>query len=159
MNIAVKDTAQFQGPAGLFTLRENNRSKICMATGTGIAPILSILYSHLPEYETTQFTLFWGLRTFDDVYYLEKLKELSSQYPNFQFFICLSKEENLDKISESDKKYFIKGRVMKGFDMLQVTRYTLYDYYLCGGRDAVEFCRQYLLEKQIPKEQIHFEKF
>lgn len=154
-NIVVGETAQFQGPAGLFTLRKNDRNKIFMATGTGIAPILSMLYS---EY-ASQSTLFWGLRTIDDVYYLEKLKELSNKYANFQFFICLSREENLDKIPESDRKYFILGRIMKGFDVLQVTRYTLYDYYLCGGRDAVESFRQYLLEKQIPKEQIYFEKF
>lgn len=163
-NIVVGETAQFQGPAGLFTFRKNDRNKIFMATGTGIAPILSILHSHLQE-QTSQFILFWGLRTFDDVYYLEKLKELSSRYSNFQFFICLSGEENLDKIPEIDRKYFVLGRIIKGFEMhlkmFNVTCFMFndFDFYFCGGRDAVESFRQYLSEKQIPKEQIYFEKY
>ena len=37
--------AIFQGPAGLFGLKENDRPKIFLVTGTGIAPVRSMINS------------------------------------------------------------------------------------------------------------------
>jgi ferredoxin-NADP reductase len=148
-----------QGPIGLFTFKESPRDKIFLATGTGIAPIISMLNSNM-KHVTCNIKLFWGLKRFENVYFLDELKKLAAEIPNFEFKICLSQEHDLLIIPEEDRKYFISGRVNKGLEeMLHATSYMLHDYYVCGGRDAVESLRQYLYEKGAPKEQVFFEKF
>ena len=64
LGLKVGEMARFQGPVGLFKLKENSRKKIFFATGTGIAPIFSMithLYSHLNFQNNSH--LFWGLKT------------------------------------------------------------------------------------------------
>jgi ferredoxin-NADP reductase len=74
----------------------------------------------------------------------------------------LSREQNLEMISEEDRKYFMLGRVTTGLEKL-IENFKLktenFDYYLCGSREVIESLKQYLSEKAAPKEQVYFEKF
>jgi len=144
-NLKVKDEIIFQGPAGMFGLKENDRPKIFLTTGTGIAPVKSMLESY--QLPVSSYSLFWGLKTYKDIYLFDELKE-------FNLKICLSREQNLNMILENDKKYFELGHVDSYCPLL-----TTADYYLCGGRQIVESLRQFLIAKNIPKENIFFEKF
>lgn len=146
----------FQGPAGMFELRKNDRSKIFMVTGTGIAPILSMIKSNfLPIKSGFNFQLFWGLKNYNDVYLFEELKKFNTK-------ICLSREQNLDMIFETDRKYFQIGHVDTCLEkQILDTKHSILntDFYLCGGRLVVESLKQFLLSKNIPGENIIFEKF
>lgn len=136
----------FQGPAGLFSLKKNEREKIFLVTGTGIAPIRSMLESYrLP---VTSYKLFWGLKNYKDLYLFDELKQFNPK-------ICLSRELNLDMIPESDKIFFELGHV----DSCFIKQFNNFDFYLCGGRQIVESLKQFLLNKKIPVENIYFEKF
>lgn len=163
MKLGEHDDVIFQGPAGLFILKENNNQKVYLATGTGIAPIVNMIETSMKvKAADVKSFLFWGVPTYKDVYLFPELKQLAESDPNLSFTICLSRETNLDTIPESDRKYFSLGRVTKSFDELsRSTDYRLSstDYYVCGGRTVVESLRQYLYEKGIPKEVVHFEKF
>ncbi|MEK7177624.1 MAG: FAD-dependent oxidoreductase, partial [Patescibacteria group bacterium] len=159
----------FQGPAGMFGLKESNRSKIFMVTGTGIAPVRSMLISKIKDQiskiqiKNQKYHLFWGLKNYRDVYILDEFKQWSNEtIKQFEFKICLSREQNLDIIPEEDKKYFELGHVDSCFEKLLTTNYSLltnYEFYLCGGRTAVESLRSFLLGKNVQKENIFFEKF
>lgn len=46
-NLRIGDQTIFQGPSGLFTIKKTIRPKIFLATGTGIAPIRSMIKSEL----------------------------------------------------------------------------------------------------------------
>ena len=179
-----KNTLEFI-PAGQFKLRENDKQKIFLVTGTGIAPVRSMLKSTLDigglkldkevgnlmledqssnfqsqnpasnfQHQTSIF-LFWGLKTYKDVYLFDELKE-------FNLKICLSRESNLNMILEPDRQYFDLGHVDQVMER-QLANYRLqitdYEFYLCGGRNVVESLRQNLLSKNIPQEYIYFEKF
>ena len=153
----------FQGPAGMFELKKNERDKIFMVTGTGIAPILSMIKSEL-LISNFQFSmkLFWGLKNYKDVYLLNELKSYKLKVASFDFKICLSREQNLDMIPEEDKKYFFLGHIDSCFEKLFTNHYSLItvnEFYLCGGRNIVESLKQFLLSKNVPKESIIFEKF
>ena len=100
-------------------MKENEKPKMFLATGTGIAPIKSMIEvqcrttgNKIPTY------LFWGLPTYKDVYFLKELKELGTIFTNIQILICLSRAASLDAIAEIDRKYFSLGRVTKAFDEL-----------------------------------------
>jgi len=161
-NIGVELT--FQGPAGVFTYRENEKEPIYMATGTGIVPIYSMIQDLLVNKQYTKnIHLFWGLKLKGDMYFFNEIKELCSKYPNFHFQICLSRESELSALfSEDDIKYCMGGHVDQGLEEMVTKSGTdklHYDYYLCGSKHVVESLREYLDKNAIPKEQVYFEKF
>lgn len=160
LNLTPKEEVLFQGPAGVFFLRETATNKIFLATGSGIAPILSMIESFfggLPQKKEDQpkFTLFWGLRHLSDLYLIERLKKIKeASGGKFDFRICFSREENLNG------QFFINGRVNFGLErVIGKENYKKFEFYLCGGREVVESLKNYLLEASVSKEKIFFEKF
>jgi NAD(P)H-flavin reductase len=153
----------FQGPAGVFGLRENDSNKIYLATGTGIAPIKSMIEVQCKSSpKNIETYLFWGIPTFKDLYFLQELKELTNIFNSLHVYICLSRETSFDGVPEIDRKFFLLGRVNRGFEEMilkENKQLTPTDYYVCGGRTVVESIRQYLYEKEIPRASVHFEKF
>lgn len=160
----VGEELTFQGPAGVFTYRENEREPIFLATGTGVAPMISIIADLLENQQYSQnIYLFWGLKLKGDMYYFEELKQLTDMYPNFHFKMCLSRESELNALfSQEDAKYCINGRINNGFeDMLTTTKQdkNKFNYYICGSKHVVEAVREYLQTQNVPSEQVFFEKF
>ncbi len=169
--LKVQDEVIFQGPAGMFGLKENDRPKIFLATGTGIAPVRSMLNSEIKRLrdleidnqkdlsfsisQSPNLSLFWGLKTYKDVCLLDELKQ-------FNLKICLSREQNLNMIPENDRKYFELGHINSCLDNLLTTNYQLLitsDFYLCGRREIVESLKLFLINKGVSRENIVFEKF
>ncbi len=152
LGLNVNETVEFQGPLGQFILRENNKKKVFLATGTGVAPVISILESHsLP---IVSYMFFWGLKTYKDVYLFDQIKKFNPK-------ICLSREPDLDMIKTEEKSYFEIGHVDAVFDKTIEGGQSMQDadYYLCGRKDITESLRLFLLTKKIPAENIYFEKF
>ena len=165
-SLSEKTEVIFQGPAGMFGLKENEKEKIFLVTGTGIAPVRSILISNIKDQisklqiKNQKFNLFWGLKKFEDVYLLNELKQWNNEtMKQFEFKICLSREQNLEMIPENDKKYFELGHVNFCFEKQFSSDLNSFDFYLCGGRLIVESLKQFLLSKNVLLENIHFEKF
>jgi NAD(P)H-flavin reductase len=174
----------FQGPAGIFTLKESPRNKIFLATGTGIAPIKNIIDSVLlfPEPKKNEqidkenmllsklqhlgdqkrMYLFWGMKTCEDMYFQDELINLSQKFDHFYFRYCLSRETDIFGKLGDKARHVALGRVTAGLeDLLLHYEYKItdFDFYICGGPVVVEALRTYLAEKKVPKEQIIFEKF
>ncbi len=94
-NLKKGDTTQFKGPAGSFRLRDDAaRNYLFVATGTGIAPIRSMLMSLFERGLSGRITLFWGLRSQRDLYYQDELAAWTKQHQNFSFVTTLSRPEN-----------------------------------------------------------------
>lgn len=165
------DVVEFQGPAGVFTLRENSLDKVMLATATGIAPIRSMLWDALPKKNViSKFILFWGLRRSSDVYYLEEFRTLTETHSNFSFRICLSRQESFDGL---DNQCFGFGRIDKhlvnfldpDISYLLEQRETImeyhnkFEYYICGSDAVVESMRDFVSALGVEKQNIIFEKF
>ncbi len=87
-----RDAVVFKGPAGNFYLREEaGRHLLFVATGTGIAPIRSMLLTQFARNTGQPVTLYWGLRYERDVYYQEELSEWTRRYPYFSCVTTLSR--------------------------------------------------------------------
>jgi ferredoxin-NADP reductase len=155
------DNALFQGPAGVFVHKETPHRKVFLATGTGVAPIRSIILTHFHEEPVTSedWYLFWGLRTMQDIFFLDELHVIAEKNPNFHFYICLSQESQYDLIQEEDKARIIQGRVNQGVEQVLTDIHKETDYYVCGGAPIVESLRTYLHEHGVLREHILFEKF
>jgi len=149
----------FQGPAGMFTLRENKKPKMFLATGTGIAPIRSIILSQMRKGLDADFYLFWGLRERIDTFYHEEWDILNKKDDKLHYILCYSRENDppatctvcvrIDEyLRRTLKDWQEAGHQLDGFD-----------YYICGGKTATEGLVKTLEEFHVSKDSIHFEKF
>ncbi|OGK35936.1 hypothetical protein A3A93_05810 [Candidatus Roizmanbacteria bacterium RIFCSPLOWO2_01_FULL_38_12] len=161
----IGDLLTMQGPAGVFIHRPSPRPAIYLATGTGIAPMFSMISDKLADQSFTQnIYLYWGLRYYNDIYYLDYLINLKNKYPQrFEFCICLSRETDIEaKVKKEHIPFCTCGHVNTGVEMmLQKIQKTHkeFDYYLCGSMIVVESLRVYCADKGVVKEQVAFEKF
>jgi len=93
-HLLVGDKTHFKGPAGHFYLREDpGRELLFVASGTGIAPIRSMLLANAERSDPRPATLFWGLRSQRDLYDQEELAELSRRTPTFTAITTLSRPD------------------------------------------------------------------
>ena len=83
-----------QGPFGDFILRPPLRDTIFIATGTGIAPLRSMLHWLLADparHQDKQFWLVFGNRTEQDIYYHDEFLALAGKHANFHYLPTLSR--------------------------------------------------------------------
>ena len=84
----------FKGPAGAFYLRDDGaRELLFVATGTGIAPIRSMILAQLQREPNRPVTLFWGLRSQRDLYWQDEWAALTTTHPNLTVVTTLSRPE------------------------------------------------------------------
>lgn len=153
----VGDSMQFQGPAGMFTIKQTTQPIVFLATGTGIAPIRSMLANLLKEDKDQNISLLWGLKTMEDVYFLDEFIAYQKRYTNFHFHLCLSRQTDMGSIPADVRPFVFSGRITGciSADLL----HTSSEFYICGGKEVVESVRAFLEEHAVVKEHIHFEKF
>lgn len=159
-NLQIGDLVDFQGPAGQFGLKENNKNKIFLATGTGIAPMMSMIETVTSKQSAVSAVLLWGVATIKDVFFLDKLKQFKIRRPNFDFKICLSREKDLSIINLNDKQYFSLGRINQALS-IQYSKFQIpnSEFYICGRREMVEGLRTQLGQLGVDRERVFFEKF
>jgi CDP-4-dehydro-6-deoxyglucose reductase len=83
------------GPFGIFQLRRPEpRASIFIATGTGIAPIRSMLGTILPVGEAPRMALVYGAREQADLLYHSEFVEWTRRNPKFSYSAVLSQPSN-----------------------------------------------------------------
>lgn len=124
------DPIQFSGPAGTFYLRDDpSRDVLFVATGTGIAPIRSMIFDLVGRGESRRVSLFWGLRSQRDLYYQAEMEALASTNPNFVSITTLSRPEP-GWTGES-------GRVTRLVEE-RISTVTTLAVYLCGNSGMIK---------------------
>ncbi len=152
-NLKINNEVVFRGPAGIFGVKNSSKNIVFLVTGTGIAPVLSIL-PYLLKNSFYQVSLFWGLQTKDNVYLLDRLVNLEKTYKNFGFKICLSKKTGVEDGN------FASGRINEVYKKnFEKFGYESFDHYICGSRDIVFSLNEFLTTLNLPKNQVYFEKF
>lgn len=140
------------GPYGEFYLRNSDRDILMVATGTGLAPIKSILHQMQKEQIQRKTTVYFGARTRKDLFYYEALREFEETIPNFTFVPTLSRP------TEEDKWEGEIGRVTKLIEK-NIPENAPVDVYICGAPAMVDSCTELLAKKGIPEDRIFYDKF
>ncbi len=142
----------YRGPLGVFTLPENlDKHHIFICTGTGIAPFRSMItYLIKNKMAFKSIDLVFGARVANDILYKEEFEKLAREVDNFNFHICLSREEYNG----------YKGYVHTKYQEIaeQKTKEDV-QFMFCGWRDMIDQARQELTDLQYKKEQIIFELY
>ena len=121
---------QFKGPAGAFYLRDDGaRDLLFVATGTGIAPLRSMILAQLERASNQSVTLFWGLRSQRDLYLQEELQALALAHPKFSYVTTLSQPASVWEGASGRVTTLIEQRIPS------VTNLAVY---LCGGSGMIK---------------------
>lgn len=77
----VGQSIQLTGPLGDFGFHEDGRPMVCVAGGSGLAPIKAILEALSVGVNAPDVTLFFAARTQADLYCLDELTSLADRWP------------------------------------------------------------------------------
>jgi NAD(P)H-flavin reductase len=144
------DAVRFRGPFGVFIVSEGEQRPLeFVATGAGIAPLRSMIYDLLERRENVSLRLLFGNRSEDVLMYDQEFRELAARDPRFRYVPTLSRP-SAEWTGE-------RGRVM---DVLQRWNdFRESPFYLCGSPAMVDDTRRILKARDVPPQDIHFEKF
>ncbi len=147
-----EDEVSLNGPYGEFYLRESDREIFFVATGSGLAPIMSMLYQMAEEEISRGATLVFGDRHKKDLFYVEEIEGLKERLPNLKVILTLSRPQQDDRWEGE------RGRVTDVLEKI-IKNGANKEAYLCGNPAMVESCQELLVKKGIPQELIFFDKF
>jgi NAD(P)H-flavin reductase/ferredoxin len=141
-----------RGPYGMSYLRNGERPTLLVATGSGIAPILSILRSAAEQNDARTFHFYYGARTVSDLIFREEIDSLEKRMARFSFKLTLS------AAVASDRWDGHVGRVTQALQR-EITDASPYDAYICGQPEMCESVATLLMAKGIPEDRIFRDDF
>lgn len=153
------DVLDVMPPVGKFNTPLNPQQQkhyVAIAAGSGITPILSIINTTLRTEPDSSFTLFYGNRTRSSIIFKEELEALKNKFMNrFTLHHILSREQPDAPI------YY--GRIDQAkVDQLFTRLIDLNnadEFFVCGPEQMIFCVKDYLEQKGIDNNRIHFELF
>jgi CDP-4-dehydro-6-deoxyglucose reductase len=86
-----REILRFEGPFGTFFMRDHGpRPVILIASGTGFAPIKSMIEDAFHRHDARTMVLYWGARVRDDLYLNELPEKWAAEHSNFTYVPVLS---------------------------------------------------------------------
>ncbi|HPH01366.1 MAG TPA: 2Fe-2S iron-sulfur cluster binding domain-containing protein [Spirochaetota bacterium] len=153
------DRVSLTGPFGEFFLQETSREIICIAGGSGMAPIRSILAdiehrAHAqPEIAARRCRFFFGAVSRRDLFVLDEMQRLEASLPAFTFIPALSAPKPED--AWQGESGLITDVVRKHLG----TTGSEVEAYLCGSPGMIKACISVLNECGIPVDRIYYDSF
>ncbi|MCU0840435.1 MAG: CDP-6-deoxy-delta-3,4-glucoseen reductase [Thiobacillaceae bacterium] len=147
-----KDIMRINGPLGSFFLRESDKPAIFVATGTGFAPIKSILAHAFHHQVDRQMVLYWGARTLQDLYLAELPGQWQSARANFSFVPVLSRPAPEDRWP--GRTGHVQAAVLADFADLSGCQ-----VYACGSPAMVDAARKDFLAHGLPEDEFYSDAF
>ena len=132
---------------------DSTRPIVCIAGGSGLAPMVSILHGVAEiDGNTHKPILYYGARTVDDVV----CKEYVDTIPGFS-----SDQQFIPIISESEPQWMgATGFVHEYLAQRLGDNCKDFEYYIAGPPPMVDAVRRHLiLDRRIPAEQLHYDRF
>jgi ring-1,2-phenylacetyl-CoA epoxidase subunit PaaE len=153
------DVIDVMPPVGKFYTELDPAQKkhyLAFAAGSGITPVLSIIKTTLQTEANSFFTLVFGNRTKNSIIFKEELEALKDKFiDRFRIYHILSREKTDTPINH--------GRIdVEKLDMLFSKLIDLQkadEVFLCGPEEMIFCIKNYLSDKGLPAEKIHFELF
>ncbi|WP_025899511.1 1,2-phenylacetyl-CoA epoxidase subunit PaaE [Sneathiella glossodoripedis] len=158
-NFREGDVLEVMVPQGRFFTDldpSNTKNYLCVAAGSGITPILSIVKSILETEPQSSVSLVYGNRTVSSILFLEELEDLKNKYPTrMNLLHILSREEQDSELFNgrisAEKCAQILDGPLKGIKVD--------DAFICGPEQMTLDVKSCLISKGVDKSNIHFELF
>ena len=147
-------------PHGSFTTDfapANRRHLVGIAGGSGITPVMSLIKTLLREEPESRFTLLYGNRDGSSVIFLETLAALKDKHlGRFEIYHFLDQEEqDIDLFNGMLDRTRIEEAVVH----LVPDARDVDGWFICGPGPMMDAAEGALLDRNIPKDRIHIERF
>ena len=149
-NIVLGQEVNYIAPMGKFTYEESGSPVIFASTGTGIVPFISMVDSALNSGSTRKMLILQGVRHSKDIYLQDKLDFWKSQFHNFNYEFCITRDE-----SWNGKK----GRITEFLPEFINQFGSESVIYTCGVKEAVNSVIDIAKSSGIAEENIKYEKY
>lgn len=143
------------GPHGSFALRPDVGPIVCIAGGSGFAPIQAILEQAILDKQAMRpLVIVMGARTQADVYAQDAIDQIRRAWGGrFHFEAILSSE------SDGSDWQGKRGLINEHLPTLLGERFAEHSAYLCGPPAMIDACVNALQGGGVPATRIHFDKF
>lgn len=145
------DKLSIIGPFGHFFYQDTDRYMIFVGSGTGVAPILSIL-RYMQENNIQRHGIFFSAgRYVEDLFLEEEFEQMKKDLPNIQFYFSVTQAH--PGTWHGPTEWVTDGLKKMVGDASQA------EAYLCGSARTIEQVVGILKEKGMPEENIFYDKF
>ena len=140
-----------EGPHGNFYLRAAEAPLLLMAGGSGLAPLLALLEDALAEGVKRPVVLMFGARTQADLYALDAIERLRSQWPQDFTFLPILSEEPVGSSWAG-----LRGLIT---ELIPTHAPAGCHAYLCGPPAMVDAAAAQLRQRGVNPEHVHADRF
>jgi len=153
-SIKEKDILRFEGPQGSFFLREDTQKPIIfLASGTGFAPIKSILLHMREKKIEREVYFYWGGRRPKDLYMDALCQEFVGTLPRCHYIPVIS--EALPEDHWTGRTGFVHRAVMADFPNLSA-----FQVYACGAPIVIQSAQTDFVEQcGLPEDEFYADSF
>jgi len=154
------DMIEVMAPHGSFTTdfdQSRKRHLVGIAGGSGITPVISLIKSALKYEPESRFTLLYGNRDSSSVIFLDALAALKDKHlGRFEIYHFLDQEEQEIEIFNG---MLDRARCDEALAALVPHAAEVGAWFICGPGPMMDAAEGALLDRNIPKERIHIERF
>lgn len=144
------DTVSLSGPHGNFLLKEPyDYDPVFIATGTGVAPLRSMIKYLFHVNMLRDIWLFFGCRYEHSILYETEFRSLAGFKRNFHYIPTVSRPKDW---------HGEVGHVQQTFQK-HLTDFTNKELYLCGWTQVIKSVCADLESYGVPKSKLHFEEW
>ncbi|MGC1472490.1 MAG: 2Fe-2S iron-sulfur cluster-binding protein [Psychroserpens sp.] len=153
------DTMEVMAPSGRFGVPvkpKDTKNYLFFAAGSGITPVLSMIKTHLKAEPNATCKLFYVNKTAKSIIFKEALEQLRNTFfGRLEIYYFLTKErrdiELFNGRFDDEKMEVLTNNFIDIPDTNEV--------FLCGPEKMINYVSEFLINKGLPKELVHFELF
>ena len=154
------DTVEVMVPHGSFTTdfaATKSRHLVGIAGGSGITPVISLVKTLLREEPESRFTLLYGNRDSSSVIFLEALAGLKDKHlGRLEIYHFLDQEEQDIELFNG---MLNRERLEEAIAALVPDTADVDGWFICGPGPMMDAAEGALLDRNVPKDRIHIERF
>jgi CDP-4-dehydro-6-deoxyglucose reductase, E3 len=149
-----RDILRLEGPLGSFFLRDDSPKPIVfVASGTGFAPIKSIIENAFHRNVARPMVLYWGCRRPKDLYLNALPEKWAREHAHFRYVPVVSEAMAEDRWT--GRTGFVHRAVMQDFPDLSA-----HQVYACGVPIMVDSARRdFVAQCQLPEDEFYADSF
>ena len=149
--LKVGDAVRISGPLGTAYLRKKHEGPmLCVAGGTGLAPVLSIVRGALAEGMRNPIHVYFGVRSPNDIYGLQWLAELAAVHSNLKVHVVVT----MGNDDPRRRSGLVTDAVAQDWSSLAGWR-----AYLCGAPPMVEAASMLVRQRGVSHEHVYADAF
>lgn len=151
-HLKLGDAMTVNGPYGDFHLTNSDKEMICIAGGSGMAPLKSILYDMREKGIKRKATYFFGAKSKRDLFLLDEMTQLEKDLDAFKFVPALSEP------LPDDEWHGETGLITEIVDR-HTGDLAHAEAYLCGSPFMIDACIIVLKNHGMQEQNIFYDKF